>query len=58
LAGKLYSREDLESMAIENKMIANSIERAQKQMEAMSFSMRKNLFEYDSVLNEQRKAVY
>ena len=58
LAGKLYSREDLESMAIENKMIANSIERAQKQMEAMSFSMRKNLFEYDSVLNEQRKVIY
>ncbi len=58
LAGKLYSREDLETMAIENKMIANSIERAQKQMEAMSFSMRKNLFEYDSVLNEQRKVIY
>ncbi len=58
LAGKLYSREDLEAMAIENKMIANSIERAQKQMEAMSFSIRKNLFEYDSVLNEQRKVIY
>jgi preprotein translocase subunit SecA len=58
LAGKLYSREDLEQMAIENRMIANSIERAQKQMEAMSFSMRKNLFEYDSVLNEQRNVIY
>jgi len=58
LAGKLYSKDELEKMAIENSMIANSIERAQKQMEAMSFSMRKNLFEYDSVLNEQRHVIY
>jgi len=45
-------------MAIENKMITNSIERAQRQMEAMSFSMRKNLFEYDNVLNKQRQFIY
>jgi len=58
LAWKLYSREELENMEIENKMITKSIERSQKQMEAMSFSMRKNLFEYDSVLNKQRKTIY
>ena len=58
LAWKLYSREELEKMAIENKMITNSIERAQKQMEAMMFSIRKNLFEYDSVLNKQRQVIY
>jgi len=39
-------------------MITNSIERAQKQMEAIMFSIRKNLFEYDSVLNKQREVVY
>ena len=58
LASKLYPREELEKMAIENKMITNSIERAQRQMEAIAFSIRKNLFEYDSVLNEQRKVIY
>jgi preprotein translocase subunit SecA len=45
-------------MAIENSMITNSIERAQKQMEAVMFSIRKNLFEYDSVLNKQRQVIY
>jgi preprotein translocase subunit SecA len=58
LASKMYPREELEKMAIENKMITNSIERAQKQMEAMMFSIRKNLFEYDSVLNKQREVIY
>jgi len=54
----LYPKEELEKMAIENKMITNSIERAQRQMEAMSFSIRKNLFEYDNVLNKQRQFIY
>ena len=58
LAWKLYPKEELEKMAIENKMITNSIERAQRQMEAMSFSIRKNLFEYDNVLNKQRQFIY
>ncbi len=58
LAWRLYPKEELERMSIENKMITNSIERAQRQMEAMSFSMRKNLFEYDNVLNKQRTVIY
>jgi len=58
LASTFYSKEELEEMAIENSAITNSIERAQKQMEAMMFSVRKNLFEYDSVLNKQRQAIY
>lgn len=58
LASKLYSKEELEKIAIENSMITNSIERAQRQMEAMNFSIRKNLFEYDNVLNQQRQFIY
>ena len=58
LAWKMYPQEELENMAIENSMITKSIERAQKQMEAVMFSIRKNLFEYDSVLNKQRQVIY
>jgi len=58
MAEKLYPKKELEEMALENKMITNSIERAQRQMEAIMFSIRKNLFEYDSVLNKQREVVY
>lgn len=58
LAWKILPKEDLENFAIENSQIAWSIARAQRQMEAMSFSIRKNLFEYDSVLNKQRQVIY
>ena len=58
IASKLYPKEELETMSLENKTITNSIERAQRQMEAVMFSVRKNLFEYDSVLNKQREVVY
>ena len=58
MAEKLYPKEELEKIAIENKMITNTIERAQRQMEAIMFSMRKNLFDYDNVLNKQREIVY
>jgi preprotein translocase subunit SecA len=52
------TQEELMNMALENKMVTNAVERAQRQMEAMMFSIRKNLFEYDSVLNKQREVVY
>jgi len=58
MAEMLYKKEELQKMALENKSITKSIERAQRQMEAMMFSIRKNLFEYDSVLNKQREVIY
>jgi len=58
MAEMLYPKEELQKMALENKSITSSIERAQRQMEAMMFSIRKNLFEYDSVLNKQREVIY
>ncbi len=43
---------------IEHRWITKSIENAQKKVEGYHFNIRKNLLEYDDVLNAQRKAVY
>jgi preprotein translocase subunit SecA len=47
-----------ENVPIEHRMVTRSIERAQKQVEAQNFSVRKHLLEYDDVMNKQREAVY
>jgi preprotein translocase subunit SecA len=47
-----------EGVPIEHGMVTKSIERAQKQVEAQNFSIRKHLLEYDDVMNKQRHAVY
>ena len=47
-----------EGEVIEAKMVTNSIERAQKKVEENSFGSRKNLLEYDDVMNTQREHVY
>ncbi|GDX78571.1 protein translocase subunit SecA [Deltaproteobacteria bacterium] len=44
--------------AIEHRWVTSSIENAQKKVEGNNFNMRKNLLEYDDVMNLQRKAVY
>ncbi len=43
---------------IEHRMISRSIENAQKKVEGHNFNIRKNLLEYDDVMNQQRKNVY
>src|SRR5947208_10832376 len=43
---------------IEHGMVTRAIERAQKQVEAQNFSVRKHLLEYDDVMNKQRENVY
>ncbi len=43
---------------ITHSMVTRSIERAQKKIEAMNFGARKNLIEYDDVMNYQREIVY
>jgi preprotein translocase subunit SecA len=45
-------------MPIENKMISNSIESAQKKVEGNNFDTRKHLVEYDDVINKHRTAIY
>ncbi len=47
-----------EDMAIESKMVTRWIEKAQKRVEEFMFDARKNLLEYDEVMDEQRKSVY
>jgi preprotein translocase subunit SecA len=47
-----------EDVPIEHPLINRSIERAQKQVEGHNFDIRKNLLEYDDVMNQQRKTIY
>ena len=44
--------------AIEHNMISKSIERAQKKVELYHFNIRKQLLEYDDVMNKQREIIY
>ena len=43
---------------LEHKMLSNGIEKAQKKIENNNFGIRKNLLEYDQVMNEQRELIY
>ena len=43
---------------IEHKMLSSAIEKAQKKIESNNFGIRKNLLEYDQVMNEQREIIY
>ncbi|HZN03158.1 MAG TPA: preprotein translocase subunit SecA, partial [Candidatus Polarisedimenticolia bacterium] len=47
-----------EGVPIEHRMVTNAIERAQKQVEARNFEVRKHLLEYDDVNNKQRTEIY
>jgi preprotein translocase subunit SecA len=47
-----------EGEALQNSMLSKSIERAQKKVEENNFGIRKNLVEYDDVMNSQREVVY
>jgi preprotein translocase subunit SecA len=47
-----------EGQAIESKMVSRRIEAAQKKVEERNFDIRKNLLEYDEVMDTQRKRVY
>ncbi len=45
-------------MPIENGMISSSVENAQKKLESRNFGIRKNVLQYDDVLNRQREIIY
>lgn len=47
-----------EGEQIEHKMLTNAIEKAQQKIESNNFGIRKNLLEYDQVMNEQREIIY
>ena len=58
MAKVFLSKDDLENLELTQQQFTSSIERAQKQMEAWNFSIRKHLFDYDSVIDKQRKRIY
>ncbi|MFQ3614351.1 MAG: preprotein translocase subunit SecA, partial [Cyanobacteriota bacterium] len=47
-----------EDMPIEHPLLTSSLENAQKKVEVYYFDMRKQVFEYDEVMNNQRRAIY
>ena len=47
-----------ENEEIQHKMLSKAIENAQKKIEGNNFGIRKNLLDYDQVMNEQREIIY
>ena len=47
-----------EDEPIQHSMLSNTIEKAQKKIEGNNYGIRKNLLEYDQVMNEQRETIY
>ena len=47
-----------ESIPIENKIISNAVESAQKKVEGRNFGIRKHVLQYDDVMNRQRQLIY
>ena len=47
-----------EDVPMENKLITNTIESAQKKLEASNFAIRKQVLQYDDVMNQQREIIY
>ena len=47
-----------EDMPLENAMLSRTIESAQKKKEGMNFAIRKNVLQYDDVMNKQRELIY
>lgn len=58
VAAMLLGKSDLENLELSQKQFTSSIVRSQKQMEGRHFGIRKHLFDYDSVINKQRQAIY
>ena len=65
---RIFGSEKLQSMlsslglkkgeVIEHKWLTSSIERAQKRVEGHNFDIRKQLLEFDSIINKQREIIY
>ena len=58
MAGWLTTLGMKDGEAIESRMVTRQIEKAQKKVEEQHFEARKNLLEYDEVMDHQRKSVY
>ena len=58
VAGLMNAFRVEEDMPIESNMLSRSLEGAQKKVETYYYDQRKDVFEYDEVMNKQRKAIY
>ncbi|MGC1394018.1 MAG: preprotein translocase subunit SecA [Coleofasciculaceae cyanobacterium] len=58
VAGLMQAFRVEEDMPIESKMLTRSLEGAQKKVETFYYDTRKQVFEYDEVMNNQRRAIY
>jgi preprotein translocase subunit SecA len=58
VAGLMNAFRVEEDMPIESKMLTSSLEGAQKKVETYYYDIRKQVFEYDEVMNNQRRAIY
>ncbi len=58
IAAMLLGKSELENLELTQSQFTSSIVRSQKQMEGWHFGIRKQLFDYDSVINKQRQAIY
>ncbi len=58
VAGLMEAFRVEEDMPIESRMLTGSLEGAQKKVETYYYDIRKQVFEYDEVMNNQRKAIY
>ena len=47
-----------EDMPIENKLLSGTIESSQRKIEGRNFQIRKNVLQYDDVMNRQREIIY
>ncbi len=57
--GNMMQRYDMpDDMPIQAKMVTKAVEGAQRKVEEINFAMRKNVLEYDDVMNKQRNVIY
>ena len=47
-----------DDMPIQNKLVTKAVESAQRKVEEVNFAMRKNVLDYDNVMNTQRQVIY
>ncbi|QWT17959.1 preprotein translocase subunit SecA [Collinsella sp. zg1085] len=58
ISNMMLKNEMPDDYPIQHKIVSKSVETAQRKVESINFSMRKNVLEYDDVMNKQRQVIY
>ncbi len=58
IANMMTKYEMPDDMPIQHKIVSKAVESAQRKVEEVNFSMRKNVLDYDNVMNKQRQVIY